>query len=160
MATELLTAQTSEALGAWARLYFAHSELDIEFNRRLTAEHGLTVRDYEVLLLLAHADDEAMRRIDLADRVKLTASGITRLLDGLRDSGLVKNHRCPEDARVTYAKLTDSGRAKLEAAAGTYVAAVEAVFEERYSKRELETLAKLLSRLPGADAVDPDECTP
>ena len=64
--------------------------------------HELTLSDFDVLVQLYHARrSSAMRRIDLARQVLLTASGITRLLDGLERCGLVAKERCESDARVS-----------------------------------------------------------
>ena len=92
-----------------------------------------------------------MRRIDLAESLQLTPSGVTRLLDGLERVGLVEKASCPSDARVTYAVLTDAGRAKLEQASCSHVRAIEALFDDRYSAEELVALAELLGRLPGTE---------
>jgi DNA-binding MarR family transcriptional regulator len=118
---------------------------------QLQASHGLTVNDYEALLLLSRAGPKGMRRVDLADSLQLTASGVTRLLEGLERHGLVKKAACPTDGRVTYAVLTRAGRQKLAKASGAHVSAVEALFEGRYTRAELATLAELLARLPGAN---------
>ncbi len=114
----------------------------------LQAAHGLTVVGYEALLLLSEAPERALRRIDLARGLGLTASGVTRLLDGLERAGLVEKRTCSEDARVTYAVLTDAGAGRLERASCSHVGSVRALFEERYTDEELETLAELLGRLP------------
>jgi DNA-binding MarR family transcriptional regulator len=102
-----------------------------------------------------------MRRVDLAGQVLLTASGITRLLDGLERAGYVGKETCSSDARVSYAKLTDEGRAKLKAAAETHLRGVDELFVSRYSRSELATLAELLSRLPstGADCKSSAPCS-
>ena len=89
-----------------------------------------------------------MRRIDLARGLGLTASGVTRLLDGLERDGLVEKRTCSSDARVTYAALTAAGAQRLEQASCSHVGSVRALFEERYTEEELETLATLLARLP------------
>src|SRR5207244_7697701 len=107
-----------------------------------------TLSDYEVLLHLARAEDRMMRRVDLAESVVLTASGITRLLDGLERAGYVEKANCESDARVSYAKLTEVGLAKLDEASATHLAGIEELFTSRYSDAELASLAKLLSRLP------------
>ncbi len=124
----------------------------------LVSDHGLTINDYEALLHLSRADEGAMRRVDLAERLVLTPSGVTRLLDGLERAGWVTKGNCPGDARVTYAVLTAEGRDKLEHASRTHVAQVRALFEERYTKAELETLVSLLGRLPGAGEADGEAC--
>jgi DNA-binding MarR family transcriptional regulator len=121
-----------------------------DLNADLVAEHGLTINDYEVLLHLARAPERQLRRVDLAERLLLTASGITRLLDGLQRAGYVDKASCDTDARVTYAVLTDEGLDKLRAAADTHVGGIRKLFESRFSDEELETLAGLLARLPAA----------
>ena len=100
---------TNQALGAWVRYLRGHASLTRELNAELVADHGLTINDYEVLLHLAQADGMRLKRVELAERVVLTASGITRLLDGLQSSGWVCKASCPSDARITYAVLTDAG---------------------------------------------------
>ena len=85
---------------------------------------------------------------DLAERVLLTASGITRLLEGLERAGYVCKQTCSSDARVSYAQLTDAGATKLSEAARTHLRGIDELFIGRYSGSELATLAELLSRLP------------
>jgi DNA-binding MarR family transcriptional regulator len=96
-----------------------------------------------------------MRRVDLAESVLLTASGITRLLDGLERAGFVCKETCQSDARVSYAKLTDEGAEKLRAAGRTHLRGVHELFLSRYSDDELATLAELLSRLPLSGRPEP-----
>jgi DNA-binding MarR family transcriptional regulator len=117
------------------------------FSSDLLEQHGLTLNDYEVLLQLAHAPDRRLRRVDLADRILLTASGITRLLAGLECSGYVDRATCAADARVIYAVLTEAGYEKLREAAPTHVEGIRKLFSERFSAEELQTLASLLRRL-------------
>jgi DNA-binding MarR family transcriptional regulator len=136
---------------AWVGLLRAHASATRRFNAELVAAHGLTLNSYEVLLHLARSDGKRLRRVDLAERVLLTPSGITRLLEGLERAGYVERASCVSDARVTYAQLTDAGEAKLREAAETHVAGIREFFRERFSKRELEALGSMLERLP----VDP-----
>ena len=131
-------------LEAWINFLRAHAAVTRQFNAELLATHGLTINDYDVL----RAPEQALKRVDLAERVLLTPSGITRLLKGLDEAGFVSNRPCAEDARVTYAVLTPKGTRKLEQARKTHVASVRALFSERFEHDELETLASLLERLP------------
>ena len=142
----------SPAVEAWVRLLRGHAAVSRALNAELARDHGLTINDYEALLALADADDGSKRRTDLAQELERTASGVTRLLDGLERAGLVEKGACATDARVSYAVLTDAGRAKLEEASRSHVAAIERLFES-YTRDELETLAELLSRLPGASRI-------
>ena len=130
----------------WASFLRAHATLTRRLNADLVAAHGLTLNDYEVLLFLAHAPERALRRVDLAEQVLLTQSGITRLLEGLEAQGLVRKERCAEDGRVVYAKLTDAGYERLRKAAKTHVAGIDELFTSRFSDAELELLGRLLSR--------------
>jgi DNA-binding MarR family transcriptional regulator len=138
-------------LEAWINFLRAHAAVTRQFNAELLATHGLTINDFDVLAQLSRAPEQALKRVDLAERVLLTPSGITRLLKGLEDAGWVSNRPCAEDARVTYAVLTSTGKKKLEQARKTHVASVRALFSERFEHDELETLAALLERLPHRD---------
>ncbi len=137
-------------VGAWVGLLRAHAAVTRQFNRELIASHGLTINDFEVLMHLEHAEGGRLRRVDLAERVLLTASGITRLLDGLERSELVCKASCAADARVTYAEITDAGRARLACARVSHIEGVRGLFAERYSAQELADLTSLLGRLPQA----------
>jgi DNA-binding MarR family transcriptional regulator len=125
----------------------AHASVVRGLDRELVADHGLTINDYEVLLRLARAPDRMMRRVDLAQQVLLTPSGITRLLDGLQRCGFVEKAACDSDARVVYAKLTDAGRAKLKQATEDHVGSIRTLFGERFSEQELRLLCDFLDRL-------------
>jgi DNA-binding MarR family transcriptional regulator len=135
----------------WVCLLRGHAAVRRTVATQLQASHGLTVNDYEALLLLSRAGPKGMRRVDLADSLQLTASGVTRLLEGLERHGLVKKALCPTDGRVTFAVLTKAGRQKLAKASGSHLSAIQALFEERYTRAELATLAELLARLPSAN---------
>jgi DNA-binding MarR family transcriptional regulator len=137
------------ALDAWVGLLRAHSSMTRDFNAELLGSHGLTINSFEALLHLSRAEEGRMRRVDLADGLLLTASGVTRLLDGLESLGLVDRAACSSDRRVVYAVITDEGRERLRAAWDSHTAAVAAVFEERLSPEELAQLTALLNRLPG-----------
>jgi DNA-binding MarR family transcriptional regulator len=128
----------------------AHAAMTRAFNADLQASSAMTVTDFEALRRLAAAEDGRMRRVDLAPLVGLTASGVTRLLDGLQAAGLVTKQSCAADARVTYAVITDAGRARLKAAGEHHLEGLAAIFAERFTPEEVERLVELLGRLPGA----------
>ena len=134
----------------------AHGALIRELSATLVARHGLTINDYGTLLLLSRAGDEGMRRIDLANELQLSPSGITRLLDRLEDQGLVGKGECKSDARVSYAILTDAGLAKLREAAPGHIDDIDRRLGAVLSKDEMKTLAELLTRLSESDG----SCSP
>jgi DNA-binding MarR family transcriptional regulator len=139
----------------FVRLLRGHAAVTRAMNAQLVADHGLTINDYEALLHLARADERRMRRVDLAERLLLTASGVTRLLDGLEQAGYVDRDSCASDRRVTYAVLTDAGLAKLRQASKSHVADIRSFFETRFSEEELDQLVGFLDRLPlGAEPLD------
>ena len=151
--------RTTPEIQAWVALLRAHATSIRRFNAELVSEHGLTLNDYEVLLHLSRAEGGRLRRVDLAERVLLTPSGITRLLEGLERCGYVERASCDSDARVTYAQLTGEGEAKLRGAAETHVAGIREFFRDRFSKDEVQALGGLLERLP-LDPADDLNCTP
>jgi len=142
------TAQWPAVPTAWLNFVRAHAAITRQMDADLIAAHGLTLSDYEVLLRLSEAPDNRMRRVDLAEAVVLTQSGITRLLAGLEDSGLVERAACETDRRVVYAQLTEEGHAKFRAAGRTHLEGIRALFADHFSPDELELLADLFGRLP------------
>ena len=137
------------SIAAWVSLMGAHAALTRAFNADLQAAHGLTVTDFEALRQLDAAENGEMRRVDLAQAIGLTPSGITRLLDGLEKAGLVCKRLCSSDARVSYAAITDRGRTALLRASEEHLSALTAMFGERFAPDEIAALAQLLARLPG-----------
>jgi DNA-binding MarR family transcriptional regulator len=143
-------------LGPWIRFLRAHAAITRQLSARLEAQHGLTLSDFDVLAQLYFAPDHALRRIDLARQVLLTASGITRLLDGLERAGWVAKRRCESDARVTYAVLTEEGVRKFEATRTSHAADIDEVFASRFTDDERRQLDDLLAKLPLADTACAD----
>jgi DNA-binding MarR family transcriptional regulator len=140
------------ALEAWRSYLQSHASILRMLDAELIAEHGMTTRDYEVLLYLAQAPERKLPMSALAERTMLTRSGITRLIDGLVAAGLIERAACSSDARISYAQLTDPGYEKLRNAGCTHVASIRRLFLEHFTPEELDQLASLLSRLPGAQS--------
>ena len=149
MSSQVLRAQ--DIKGPWVNFLRAHAAVTRQLSARLEAAHGLTLSDFDVLVQLYYAPERALRRVDIARAVLLTASGITRLLDGLERAGWVEKRACETDARVSYAVLTEAGLDKFEAARLAHLADVEELFGSRFSEEERELLAELLRRLPQAE---------
>jgi DNA-binding MarR family transcriptional regulator len=138
------------SLEAWRAYLQSHASILRVLDAELVAEQGITARDYEVLLYLHQASEQRLAMSALAARTMLTRSGVTRLVDGLVAGGFVERMACPEDARVSYAQLTDRGQAKLREAGCSHVASIRRLFLEHFTSEEVEQLARLLGRLPGA----------
>jgi DNA-binding MarR family transcriptional regulator len=152
MATLTATNLQGAALGAWRSFLQSQASILRALDAELVAEHGLTTRDYEVLLYLAQAPERKLAMSALAERTMLTRSGITRLVDGLVGAGLIERIACQQDARVSYASLTNAGYNKLREAGRSHIASIERLFLSNYSADEIQQLAALLARLPGASA--------
>ena len=153
MSSQVLSTQVTAdpTLGPWIRFLRAHAALTRQLSTRLESQHGLTLSDFDVLAQLYFAPEYALRRIDIARQVLLTASGITRLLERLERAGWVAKRNCETDARVTYAVLTDEGLRKFEAARDSHVADIDELFASRLTDGERRQLDDLLAKLPLAE---------
>ena len=144
---------------AWRSLLRAHARLLARLDADLQASQGISVTDYEVLVQLAEEEGGRIRMSELADRLLLSPSGLTRRLDGLVASGMVERHRCPTDRRGAYAALTPAGQARLREAAPDHVEQVRRYFVDRLSRKQLEALADALDRVT-IDAVSTESSCP
>jgi DNA-binding MarR family transcriptional regulator len=143
-------------LAAFGRLMRAQAVLRRELEAEVLSPRGLTINDFEALLHLSRAHEQRLRRVDLVQLLTLTPSGVTRLLEGLAEAGLIINRQCEGDARVTWAQLTDEGAETLECVGASHAARLRELFRGSLGEDELEQLSELLGRLPG---VGPGGCT-
>ena len=143
---------------AWRSLLRAHARLLARLDAELQASQGMSVTDYGVLVQLSEEEDGRMRMSELADRLLLSPSGLTRRLDGLVATGLVERHRCPTDRRGAYAVLTVAGRSRLQAAAPDHVEQVRRHFVDRLSRAQLEALADALDKVTHDNATNEPSC--
>ena len=135
----------------WLEFLRAHAELINRLDRELETAHGLSLAEYEVLAFLSEAPDRRLRPSELARRVVISPSALTRRIDRLEKRGLVCRTRCPDDARGAYAVLCDQGYEELVAAAPTHVRGVRDHFIDRLQPEELQCLARALGAVPGAN---------
>jgi DNA-binding MarR family transcriptional regulator len=152
-----VTQEVPTAVRAWTRLLRAHAATTRLLSAELQSDHGLTLNDFEALLVLSEAEGGRMKRVDLARRLLLTPSGITRLLEGLEREGFVIRTTCATDLRVAYAEITPSGRERLQVASCAHVGSIRALLEEYCSEEELANLGEILGKLPGV-AEGSDSC--
>jgi DNA-binding MarR family transcriptional regulator len=139
-------------LRAWKGLLEAHARLAGALDAELQARHGLTLSQYEVLMVIADAPDRQMRMADVADRVLLSRSGLTRLVDRLVCAGLLERRACRSDARGALAHLTTSGLERLDAARRTHLHGVRRMFLSQLSPDEQARLGDLWERVSGRTA--------
>jgi DNA-binding MarR family transcriptional regulator len=151
MATETLRELDPVELAAWRGLLRVHSSLVKELDAELEAAHGLPLSSYEVLVFLDAAPDRQLRMAELAERVLLSRSGMTRLIDRLEREGVVERHTCSRDGRGCYAALTAKGEQLVRSARLTHLAGVRESFLAHFGEEELRHLATLWDRVvPGA----------
>ncbi|MDQ3067984.1 MAG: MarR family winged helix-turn-helix transcriptional regulator [Actinomycetota bacterium] len=130
----------------------AQTVLRRELEAEVLTPRGLTFNDFEALLHLAKAHETRLRRVDLVERLMLTPSGVTRLLDGLQEAGLVENHNCSNDARVTWARLTQDGIETVAFVGASHTKRLQSLFRDTLSEDEVAQLSELLGKLPGVGA--------
>lgn len=117
------------------------------FDSRL-ASHGISLNEFMILFHLGEAPDEKLRRIDLAEKIGLTASGITRMLSPLEKLGMVRREANSRDARVSYVKLAPAGKRILVDAIATAEATSEQILLTVKTKK-LDDVARVLVELGG-----------
>ena len=138
----------STSLELCLRLTRAWAVLTRRLDSKLSSVHGLSFSDFMVLHSLARAEGSRLRRIDLAERMGLTASGVTRTLLPLEKIGLVGRESDPRDARVGYATLTPAGQ-ELH---GYALASAEVICQDAtqaVSGEQLAAVVELLGVLAG-----------
>jgi DNA-binding MarR family transcriptional regulator len=133
----------------WRLFLRAHATIIRRLEADLTAKHQLPLAAYDVLVQLVEAPDRRLRMTELAERVLLSRSGLTRLVDRLERQGLVRREPSPLDARGFYAVLTDVGFDRLRAAAGTHLRGVNDYVVSQLSSGELAQLGHICAKLVG-----------
>jgi len=151
-------------LGAWRAFLEAHARVTRRLDDELRAEHGLSLAEYDALLQLARSPGRKLRMNQLADRIVLSRSGITRLIDRLSSAGLVERAHCASDARGAEAVLTRQGLERLRAASTTHLRGVETHFIGIVSAADLDAVGRALGevaiRACQGQRADGDPCPP
>lgn len=136
--------QRDARLTAWRTFLLAHARVVRELEKELHAEEGMALSDYDVLVQLSMANDRRLRMSELADRLVVSRSGATRLVDRLCASGLVERVSCDSDRRGQWASLTEAGRDRLRQASPTHLRGVAQHFLDRLTADDLAALERML----------------
>ncbi|MGC8634275.1 MAG: MarR family winged helix-turn-helix transcriptional regulator [Candidatus Limnocylindrales bacterium] len=134
-------------LRAWNAFLRARAAILRQLEAELAAGTGLPLAHYEVLMQLGCAEHHRLRMHTLAERLLLSRSGVTRLVDRLEREGLARRMTCPSDARGSFAVLTDAGLERLRDATPVYLQGVRRHFVDPLGPEDLEVLAAILERL-------------
>ena len=146
---------------AWRRFLLAHARVTRRLESDLVEERRLPLASYDVLVQLVEAPERRLRMSELAERVLLSRSGLTRLVDRLEREGLVRREACDSDARGLFTVLTDEGLARLSEASPVHLRGVADHAVGRLDEDEAAALAGLLGRMLADDPLaEPADVTP
>lgn len=138
------------SLLAWRSFLQAHARLTRRLDEELQANHRLSLAKYDALVQLALAPGRHLRMNVLADRVLLSRSGVTRLVDRLVADGMVERAACETDARGAEASLTEAGLGRVREASGTHLDGIRRYFLEMISPVDQAAIARGLSAVVDA----------
>lgn len=145
-----LPAEHEKAWRSWLR---AHALLVRALDADLRAEHGMTLLTYDALVQLSEAPDRRLYMKDLAAALVYSASGLTRIVDGLEREGYARRVIDPNNRRATAVTLTSAGLAALQAAWPTHARGVSKHFTSHADTAQARTLATVFRVV--VDALEP-----
>lgn len=143
---------TEDQTAAWQMMLMATGRVTSRLDDDLVQQVDMTLAEFEVLFHLAEAEDGRLRMNELADRARLSPSGLTRRFDSLVRRGWVGRERCDDDRRGVFARLTTEGRAKLDAALPVHDAGVNEYFFSQLVRGDLECMQRVMNRVAEANA--------
>jgi DNA-binding MarR family transcriptional regulator len=135
------------ATSAWAALLRTHAALVPQLDRTVQRHVGLPLSWYDVLLELAAAPERRLRMTELGERVVLSRTRVSRIVDELVEAGLVCREENVADKRSAYARLTELGLARYREAAPHYLRAIEEQFAASLTDAQLRCVATALNRV-------------
>jgi DNA-binding MarR family transcriptional regulator len=143
----MATDSNAAEMRAWTAFLNAQAALLRQLEAELVDKEDMTLAEFDVLIQLGLAPDRRLRMTELSDRVRLSHSGVTRLVDRMTQAGLVKRTRCDSDRRGTFATLTAAGRARLRRAQPVHLRGIREHFGKRLSAAQLSAVADALEPL-------------
>lgn len=129
------------------RLLQAGDEIRARLSGEFSAVHGISVNEFFLLMHLEHATSHRLARAELAKRMYVSASTVTRMVAPLEKTGIVQREQDARDARFAFVAITEAGRTRLNEARATFAKQAGYLFQDRWEEGELESLAALLHRL-------------
>jgi len=146
--TELTNDELQQPLGPAFRMYFeTTARLLDRLEKRLKQQVGLTLSEYNMLLLLSEAPDGKMRMGQLADAIVFSPSRLTYQVKVLTDRGLVNRVKCQDDGRAWEAELTSEGRTMFRRASIVHAKGVKQLFTDVVSEEQLAELHQIFSQV-------------
>lgn len=136
------------------RLLQSADELRARLSGEFSAVHGLSVNEFFLMMHLERARLNRLSRVELARRMHVSASTVTRMAAPMEKLGLLARQVDERDARLAFVVLTEAGETRLREALETFAKQAGYTFQDRWERRELEQLSELLSRLVAGSAAN------
>jgi DNA-binding MarR family transcriptional regulator len=137
-------------LAAWRNFLRAHATVIDLIDRELVAAQRVPLHWYDVLIELVEAPDNRLRLHELAQKVVLSRSGLTRLIDKLENAGLLYRQAAATDRRGAFAVLTDAGKAAVRHAWPVYAQGIARYFAPHMNEQEAQIVRDVFSRVAKA----------
>jgi DNA-binding MarR family transcriptional regulator len=138
---------TEEEQRAWRGLLRMTSQLNARMNRQLQDEYGISLADYDVLVVLSEAPEGRLRVFEVADALAWEQSRVSHQLARMQRRGLITREDCATDARGAFAVLTGAGRAAIERAAPAHVDTVRQLVFDGLGPGHLTALTEVTTRV-------------
>src|SRR5207249_2057296 len=134
----------------WFALMQTYDAVLRALDARLLAEHNLSLSTFEAIMHITHAEAGAISISDLAERLRLSPSQVSRIAIDLERRGLIQRQRSATDSRSTEVAITDAGRALLQAAAPAYLQTIRSHLFDALGERDVKQLARIFQRIEAA----------
>jgi DNA-binding MarR family transcriptional regulator len=144
----MATRPDPERLDVWRSFLEAHATITARLATEIEAERDLPLSWYEVLLQLTEAGGR-LRMQELATRMIIHKSSLSRLVDRMEGAGLVVREQCAEDARGHYAVVTRDGRETFRRAAPVHLRGIQREFGKHLTDSDVTALQRVFAKLPG-----------
>ncbi len=142
---------------AWRGFQRMSMELAARLHRRLVNRTGLSLPDYEVLVVLSESCEDRMRPYELGEVLTWEKSRLSHHLSRMENRGLIERRVCPSDARGHFIALTEKGREAIEAAAPCHVDDVRQLLIDHMTPQEMATVAGLADKVLANLAEEPGQ---
>ena len=138
---------TEEEQRAWRGLLRMTSRLNARMNRQLQDDYGISLADYDVLVVLSEAPAGRLRVFEIGDALAWEQSRVSHQLARMQRRGLVTREQCRADARGAFVVLSEAGRAAIERAAPAHVETVRRLVFDGLSRDQLTALTEVTSHV-------------
>jgi DNA-binding MarR family transcriptional regulator len=144
--TSMATDDHSRWMPAWLALVRTHARLWDQLEAQVRRDHGLTIARYDVLAHVEMAGGQ-LGLSELASSVVLSPSGLSKLLDRMEVSGLIKRDPDPNDARSTFATITPQGRSLVKKVRRSHHKLLQQTFGAALDDRDVADLTRIMGRI-------------